>query len=392
MRSLTSMGPALLDLRIDKLVHGGLGIARTPSGVVFVTGVLPGELVHARVTGSRAGAVFAEPVDIPAPSPERRTPPCPYAGVCGGCDWQHLTYDAQIRAKREIALDCLHRIGRLRDLPGPEVLASPEWGYRMRTQLKIDHSRTAVGFFRRSSNEVIDLDRCPLLCGELNGLLARRAEALGKLPATIAQLKAIAGETIASDPVVEGLTCARTIVRAGERRFPVSGDSFFQGNRFLLEPLGTWAAPSVGGQLLWDLYGGVGFFSVMLGASFARGILVESVGAQAEAARRTFAENGMTHLTAETAAAEEFLARPSERPDCCIVDPPRPGLTRLVREAIGRIRPRTILYVSCDPSTQARDAGFLVNRCGYAVKRMAIFDLNPQTHHIETALVMTLGA
>jgi 23S rRNA (uracil1939-C5)-methyltransferase len=111
----------------------------------------------------------------------------------------------------------------------------------------------------------------------------------------------------------------------------------------------------------------------MLGASFARGILVESVGAQAEAARRTFAENGMTHLTAETAAAEEFLARPSERPDCCIVDPPRPGLTRLVREAIGRIRPRTILYVSCDPSTQARDAGFLVNRsdrfmrvlCGY---------------------------
>jgi 23S rRNA (uracil1939-C5)-methyltransferase len=171
----------------------------------------------------------------------------------------------------------------------------------------------------------------------------------------------------------------------------VSGDSFFQGNRFVSEKLGTWPLDLLEGDQCVDLYGGVGFFSILLGKRFRRGVLVDNIKAQVELARLNFENNGIGHFSVRAQSVEDFLfcsARSRTPVDCIVIDPPRAGISPRVRDALKKILPRTVLSVSCDPSTHARDIGFFVNMCGYSIVKAALFDLYPNTHHIETAVVL----
>lgn len=380
-------------LSIDKLVHGGLGLAHTEDGTVFVSDVLPGETVQARVVGTRARCAFARPDHILAPSPNRRLPPCPYAAECGGCDWQHIAYGRQVSLKQEILLDCFRRQGKLEELPTVEEYRSPETRYRIRAQFKADPAGGAVGFYRRGSNDIVPIDSCPVLAEPLEGFLKRLAAADSTQKTTARQVKAIAGTdgSVASSPVIPSVSAATTRIVVENRSYEVRGDSFFQSNRYLLGALGRWAEDKLPGGSCVDLYGGVGFFSVMLSHCFSRVTLVEMERPLARLAARNFAANGLGHCTAECGGAEGYAETVQSPPDCIIVDPPRQGLTRVAREGIARLRPRVLLYVSCDPATQARDIGELVRKHRYALTHLALFDLYPNTHHLESAAILECG-
>jgi 23S rRNA (uracil1939-C5)-methyltransferase len=376
---------------IEKLVFGGAGLARTAGGVVLVTDALPGETVRIEQTGKTGGVPAARAVEILAPSHDRRTPPCPYAGSCGGCDWQHCAYPGQVSAKVAIMRDCMNRIGRIRELPDIVSYAAEEFGYRHRVQFKVGSQRE-VGFFAKRSHAVIPIDRCPLLVDPLNKLLDVFPDRLASLPSPVETLMAIAGDNgkVASFPVLPSLTADTVTISAGDRKFEVAGNSFFQSNRPLLEPLGTWARGQVRGGRFVDLFGGSGFFSVMLADCFSEGILIESVAGHVEAAKRNFARNSIPTVRAVTGKAENVLSLIGPGVvDCLIVDPPRTGLPPAVLHFIAKLKPPMVLYVSCNPSTQARDAGFLISKAGYRITRAAMFDLYPNTYHMESILLFS---
>lgn len=378
---------------IEKLVFGGQGLARTDRGIIFVSDVAPGEMVEIEPCGKKGGVTVARAVKVLEPSPARRDPPCSLAGICGGCNWLHIIHKDQIAIKIEIVLDCMRRIGRIENLPSLEVINADEFGYRHRAQIKIDKNGNA-GFYSRQTNDVVPVRRCPLLVDPLNKLLNSIADRDICLSRSLNSIMVVAGDngSIASYPVIAGQTSDSVTITVGNRTFEMQAQGFFQGNRLLLERLGTWAQRYMGGNLCVDVYGGSGFFSVMLADRFKHGLLIESIGAQVDCALRNFAQNDVRHFTARKGTAENLLQFEGVQPvDCLIVDPPRSGLTGKVREAIAALKPKTILYVSCNPSTQARDAGFFITKAGYAIAHAAIFDLYPNTHHIESLLLLEKG-
>jgi 23S rRNA (uracil1939-C5)-methyltransferase len=383
-------------LRIEKLVFGGDGLARCDGQIHFVSDVLPGETVAAEIIGSKAKCLLARPVEILEPSPDRVTPFCPHAHTCGGCGWQHIRYERQASLKKEIFLDCLRRIGKIAAAPGVQVLTGPPTGYRHRAQIKVDVRARTAGFYKALSNDVVPIDSCPLLVPALDRFLHDLPAHSGDLPADTRQVKAVAGDddTVAADPVVPGISQPATTVTCAGHRFKVGGTTFFQQNRPLLEALGTWGRDTLTGGNFLDLYGGGGFFSVLHGDRFGSGALVESDEDAAKLAAENLAANGMGLIAAKGDTTEQFLkgaiAR-NEAYNCVIVDPPRAGLTPAAREGITRLKPAMILYISCDPSTQARDAGYFLNTVGYGIRCAALFDLYPQTYHMETALLLERG-
>lgn len=387
------MTPRKFDgLFVEKLVAGGFGLARTDEGVVLVEGACPGETVDAEQTGVRSHTPVARVVSIQVPSPGRVVPRCPLYGICGGCDWQHLDYQVQLRSKHEIFKESLGRLGRISHIPPIEIFPSPPWEYRIRAQIKLDHDNRRAGFFRKKSNDVVDVPHCPLLSPAINQLLVRRDERLlAELPPTVKQVRIVEGTggTIATNPPLSDLASAVKI-DVDSVTFTVYGDDFFQSNGPMLKALGTWAGNEVHGNSMIDMYGGVGFFSAMHGSNFASGLLVEAEESQVKRAEENLLQNRLPHIQVRTTTAERFFREAPENKgvDMLVIDPPRAGLTRVVREGIGQCAPSTILYVSCNPPTQARDLGYLINKRGYRISRAALFDLYPQTHHLETAVLL----
>jgi 23S rRNA (uracil1939-C5)-methyltransferase len=321
---------------IEKLVFGGNGLARTPDGIVFVNHVIPGETVAITKTGKKGGQAVARTLEIITQSPDRREPPCPLAGICGGCNWQHIVYSRQLAIKEEIYRECMQRIGRISELPPIETISGQEFGYRHRAQIKVDNSGSA-GFFARETNNIVPVPRCPLLTEAINSLLDDIFKQRIKLPGMEKDLRIMAGdaETLASSPIIAGRSAKSVMITAGANRFEVRADSFFQSNRLLLEKLGTWAAPYVGGRRCVDLYGGSGFFSIMLGDRFEKALLIESADTHVAEALENYRRNGLAHFEAKKGNAEDFAGMiGSEKIDCLITDPPRTGMTNGVLRGI----------------------------------------------------------
>jgi 23S rRNA (uracil1939-C5)-methyltransferase len=379
-------------LHIEKLIHGGLGLARTSEGVILVPDVLPGETVSAIPDCTIGGQKRSTAVAIVEPSPYRRKPVCDHFGICGGCDWLFYDYKMQGESKKDIFLECLSRIGKIEAVPDCEVFSSPEFGYRRRVQLKIDKEKKVLGFFKRKTWEVVDILNCPLLTPDLNGLLSDAREIISHLPTTADQIKCIAGTShrIASMPILDNRTDETTEIRVGNYTFFVGGGDFFQSNAYLSEKLASWARDRVSGEFFADVYGGVGLFSLFLHDRFKAGVTIDNVESGVMMARRNLDENGISSVTALLDSAENFLLKSAKESaiDCLIVDPPRGGLSPQVLKAILKCPPATLLFVSCNPSTQARDIGHLIRKAGYHIDKMALFDLYPNTHHIETIVVL----
>jgi len=371
-----------IKLTCEKMLFGGFGLSRTKHGVVFVEGLLPGESAQCNATRNVSGILIFTASNILEKSPHRRTPFCSKFGTCGGCDWQFMDYETQVECKKEIFESTLKRTGKIYEFPEPKVYFDAEKGYRIRAKFSVNEKTGEIGFQSKRSHDVIKIDKCSLLTENLNEFL-KNANANKPKARTIFTIDT-------KDGVVSSLDRARVgRVSVGEYEFEVNGNSFFQSNRFLTPVLANWCAEQVeGSENLFDLYGGVGLFSVFCSKKVKNITLVETDRDMARLAQKTFEINGVSNAKAIASKAEDYvLSESNHSPDCIIVDPPRIGLKKRMIDEIIKIAPKKIIYIACDPATQARDCNFFVS-AGYKITKTAVFDCYPNTFHIESGIVL----
>jgi 23S rRNA (uracil1939-C5)-methyltransferase len=419
---------ATITLEVDKPAAGGRMLARHQGQVVLVWGAIPGERVSARVERVGKGVAYAETVEVLAPSADRRPPPGDWR--CGGNVYAHVAYERQRTLKGEIIRDALGRIGRLPLPAAPEVVGSPERGYRMRARLHVQAGR--IGFFREGTHELCDAGLTGQLLPETAAWLGRVQARLGaaglsgiasievaeNIAATerVCHLELQSGvdvnalAALSMEPGLSGLTASRLMQRGVERLSGVSTvtdvlhvttdtppaalrlrrdvRAFFQGNRFLLRPLVAHVLARVPGGPIADLYAGVGLFGLSVAAAgIGEVTLVEAdpvSGADLEGNAEPFGPRAQVRRT----PVEQWLGAVSTPAIATlIVDPPRTGMSREAAAGIVRQRPGRIVYVSCDVATLARDVRTFVD-AGYELTEITGFDLFPNTAHVESVAVL----
>jgi 23S rRNA (uracil1939-C5)-methyltransferase len=381
---------ATLEVTVERILPGGVGLAHADGQTVLVGLSAPGDRLRVRVERARGKTLFASPVEILSPSPARVEPPCPYFGRCGGCDFQQLSYPAQLEAKAEIICDCLRRVGHLEPPAELAVTPSPaEWRYRSRARWQHDARRGALGYYERGSHRVCDVAECPVAAPAVQGRLTSLRESLreGALPADFHEFEAVEGdEGVALRPPLGAEDEGEQQRVIGGERYRFGAGCFFQINHALLEPLLRAGLGDAAGETALDLYCGVGLFTLPLARRFARVRGVEGNPASAAYARRNLSDAALTNASVETAPVGDWLAAHAAQlppTDFLLLDPPRTGAEPEALHAILSLRPARISYVSCDPATLARDLHALTS-AGYRLSTIQAFDMFPQTHHVET--------
>ncbi len=401
-------------LRIEKPLYGGAGLARAEGKAVFVGGTLPGETVDASVRRDKGNFAEAEVTQVLEASPDRVEPGCPYYGACGGCQYQHAAYGAQLAMKRAVLEETLGRAG-LRDLPATAIHAGEPWGYRNRVRLHVDPSTGRLGYRRRGSHALLPVDACPIAMPVLQALFPvveaaiRAREAAGwcdqielftngaeVLLTAIARAEPPGGAVfdrfckavpeLAGAMLVgagEGRERARwgrgaLLYRAGEEEYRGGARSFFQANRFLADTLVRLATGDARGRLAWDLFAGVGLFSRVLARRFERVVAVEGAPASCADLR----ENLQAGRVVEGEVLGFLRRAGRDRPDFAVLDPPRTGLGKDGARELSRFGTTHVTYVSCDPATLARDLRVFVDS-GYEITALDLVDMFPQTFHLE---------
>lgn len=384
---------------IEKITNGGWGLVRSDEGVVFLNYVLPGEEVNYRIRERSRGILWGETLDILTPSEHRTTPPCPYYGQCGGCIFQHIQYPYQEKIKRDILADDLKRIGhfQLEDIAA-RYFDSPPFHCRIRARMKAQEGEGGkIGFIRKGTNTVIPIDRCLLFPEPVNRFL-ETWNALDDPPFFYQMDILMNRDTekiyihLSHPPKEEkivlntfpGITfswkgnedAAVSTLTIKDWTYYVSPTAFFQVNPFqwenMLNTVESYLEPC--GTVI-DLYSGVGFFIPLLKKYARRVIGVESHGYSVTLAGRAF-------------PGVEILKIPAEKfhfkgADAVVLDPPRSGLSKHVIEGILERKYKKVIYISCASAAFSRDLKTLREN-GYAVKALNIFDLFPQTAHLET--------
>ena len=418
----------LVEAVIEKGVYRGRGLGRVAGRVVFVPRAHPGDRVRARVTEVHTGWAEGALVEVLAAAPARRASPCPYVPRCGGCSYQDLAYEAQLRVKESVLLESLGRAGA--PWEGPvAVHASPETGWRMRASLHFSPGEDGLrlGLQQEGTRRVVDVQACLQLSERMNRAARALRDALAERPALgpglrgldllespdggtllasletalapheapalvslAASVPGLDGFGVATGPRLQWLRGAPfveasvlgVVLRARAR-------SFFQANRFLLEPLARTVVdlvPAGEGRVV-DLYAGGGLFALPLAARGEREVLaVEWVSSAAEDARWAARRNGLDAVRVVAGDVAKALAEcgpgAGER---IVLDPPRTGAGPEVVALVADRTPAAIVYVSCDPPTLGRDLAALARR-GYRPDVVHLFDLFPDTFHMETVV------
>ncbi len=374
---------------VERILPGGRGLAHAGGKTVLVSLAAPGDRVRVRVDRRQGEVLFASIEEIITPSPVRVEPPCPYFGRCGGCDFQQLTYEAQLAAKADMIRDCLHRIARLESIPDFIVTGSPNnWRYRMRATWQIDQEERTIGYYERGSRRVCDVVDCAVLLPELQEKLEQvRATEWNRFPRGLKHLDVVAGENGVSfaPSFVEFETSELTLTIRGEV-YNYNAEAFFQINPSLLGQLLDFAIGDASGETVLDLYCGVGLFTLPLSRRFKKVIGVEANANASRFARRNLQRAGLQNARVITATVTDwFRSGETGAVDFVLLDPPRAGAESAVINGILDLGPAEISYVSCDPPTLARDLKKLM-AAGYFVDSISAFDLFPQTHHVETVV------
>jgi 23S rRNA (uracil1939-C5)-methyltransferase len=398
-----------IDVELTALVYGGDAMGRLPDGrAVFVPYGLPGELVRVRLVEEKRGHARAELVSVLRPSPERIEPRCAHFGMCGGCHYQHLPYERQLAVKTAILREQLERIAGIANPPlNAPVPAPAPWYYRNTVQFSLT-PQGQVGYQRAGSHDVVAITECHLPEAPLNDLwpqLAFEAETgiqrvelrLGMeddllvtlesddpqppefevdLPVSAVHLGPAGPLVLAGDDY--------TVIAVHDRPFRVSAGAFFQVNTAQAEAMVSHLLailPLRAGSTLLDIYCGAGLFSAFFAPRVARLVAIEL----SPAACRDFVANldEFENVELYEGAAEVILPSLKLKADVAIVDPPRSGLDRAALDALIKLAPATLAYVSCDPSTLARDARRLL-QAGYRLTQITPFDLFPQTYAVES--------
>jgi len=401
-----------LEVKIERLLPGGVGLAHAEGLTLFVSLAAPGDTVRVKIDRVSGKVAFASIVEVIEPSPVRVEPPCPYFGLCGGCDFQQLNYEAQLAAKVEIIRDCLHRIAKIEAPLEIQIHASPKpWQYRARATWQFDRSTSQLGYFIRGSNDVCDVEYCAVLVPELQQTLEQLRNEIpsGQLPKHIDVVAGDEGISVAvRNAEVSGHNAPTISRRIGDETYHFSAEGFFQVNHELLEGLIETALGDAAGKTAIDLYCGVGLFTLSLARRFGRVIGVEANPLATDFARRnlesasspaqrgtspTVGEGSEEEGTATLGTAAIVTARVGDwlrlhaaevgPVDFLLLDPPRTGAENKDIAGILALRPKQISYVSCDPATLARDLKKLIAG-EYSLDSVTAFDMFPQTHHVET--------
>lgn len=382
---------AAFEVLIERILPGGFGLAHAQGRTLLVSLAAPGDRLRVRVTETRGKVSFASIAEILEPSPRRVEPPCPYFGRCGGCDFQQLSYDAQLDAKVSIVKDCLRRIAHLEPPEEIHITPSPDaWHYRSRAQWQHDALTRRLGYFERNSHRVCDVAHCPVLVPSLQDAfkdLRVQINAQASLH-DATEFEAVAGDDgVSIWPSFDEETDAREVLRvvAGERyRFSARG--FFQINHELLAPLVRAAISDARGDTAIDLYCGAGLFTLPLARRFSRVFAIEADRAAIHYAKHNLTNAQLDNAQTHHARVGDWLkenAHSFAPVDFILLDPPRAGAEEGATGGIISLRPRRIAYVSCDPATLARDLKELT-AANYKLDTIAAFDMFPQTHHVET--------
>jgi 23S rRNA (uracil1939-C5)-methyltransferase len=421
-----------MQLKIEKFVYGGDGLARLPADehgagkTVFVPFSIDGEQVEAQIIEQKSGFARARLQRVLDHSPDRVQPGCEYFGRCGGCQYQHATYARQLKIKSAILLETLKRTAKIDLSCDLRIHYSSEWNYRNRTRLKVQTApEFALGYYKFRSHEFLPIEQCPISSPLINRAI-EEIWAAGSIPAELKEIELFAdhadkrllveiyceprtaktaGQTIADKmgqtlPNAIGVTVfeqrppnqmiePKRLATFGESAldyqtksagYRVSAGAFFQVNRFLIDELIAVVTGGASGKLALDLYSGVGLFSAVLARSFAQVIAVES----SQTSLADLRHNAPPEVKAVLATTEQYLGQVSGLcTDLVVVDPPRGGLDEGVVRSLAKLGAPKITYVSCDPSTLARDLR-LITGVGYRIEAAHLFDLFPQTFHIES--------
>ncbi len=402
------------ELNLTTLTYGGDAMGRLDDGrAVFVPFGLPGERVRVRLTEEKKNFARGQIIEILESSKERIPPKCKHFGECGGCHYQNLSYQRQLIVKTEILTDQLRRIGKIENPPVQNMVACPNpWNYRNHVQFHLTEDGR-LGYFRSAdqinlSEKILPITECHLPEAPINSLWPQ----LEFEPDTNIEYASIrAGndddlllvlESDSPEPpeleIEAGISVTHVyeenavviagndhvVIRVLDRDFKVSAASFFQVNTVMAEKMVNHLItnlPINQSATLLDIYCGVGLFSAFFAPRCEHVIGIES----SESACEDFVLNldEFDNVELYEGSAEDVIPHLKANPGVILVDPPRAGIERRAVDAIIRLNPQMIAYVSCDPSTLARDAARLING-GYRLKDVTPFDLFPQTFHIES--------
>ncbi|HEX8985913.1 MAG TPA: class I SAM-dependent RNA methyltransferase [Bryobacteraceae bacterium] len=393
---------------IEKLVYGGSGLARDGGRVVLVPFVLPGESVRVGEETERRGVIEARLDEVLSPGAGRTEPPCPFFFRCGGCHYQHATYEVQLEQKVAILREALRRVGKMEAPEHVRVLSGEPLGYRNRTQFHL--AAGEIGYFGFASHRLVPVDHCPISSPKVNEALTalRDMRTQRRFPDFVSSIEVFTNESDVQLNVLEAAQpvsrrffdwCAERIpgytedavdYTVGEVTYRVRHRSFFQVNRYLLGLMVETALEGAGGAKALDLYSGVGLFSIPLARRFGEVTAVETSGSAALDLEFN-AQRAGAHVAVRHQAVEAYLEHLPERPDFVLADPPRAGLGKYAVRHLLRLKPERLTIVACDPATLARDLAVLVAG-GYRLDALTLVDLFPQTYHIETVARLSLGS
>ncbi|MGH7828034.1 MAG: 23S rRNA (uracil(1939)-C(5))-methyltransferase RlmD [Candidatus Binatia bacterium] len=417
-----------ITLEIESLSYGPYGVARYDGQVIMIPATVPGDKVTARLVRKKGNYAIGEVIRVTEAAPDRQTPPCPYVSECGGCPWQQVQYKTQLRAKQKSIEDALRRIGKLDEFQVCPIISSAnEFHYRRRVRLHVDKSKR-LGFYHPGSHRLVEIGYCLIAGKEADGCIEALRKWVKSIHASIEQIEIVTGdqpdetiivakatgEFVADDedtcgglltgePRIRGLiVCGREWRRTwGETRISVDteerirlmveADVFTQvnpqGNRRIMSELliaGEFAA----GDRVLELYCGAGNFTLSIAKRVQKVVAVEGHRPSIESGKRSAQLNGIDNIhwisESVTKALERFGRR--ERFTKIVLDPPRTGAKGIGRR-LASFGAAKILYVSCNPTTLARDASELAKQ-GYKLAIVQPIDLFPHTFHVEVVATL----
>lgn len=407
---------------IESVAFKGYGVARIDGKVIFVPYTVTGDRAWIEVSEDKKNYAMGRIVEMAEPASSRVAPLCPYFEKCGGCQWQHIDYPVQVELKKEILAETLKRLGKLKGIPSVTLLPSPKpYDYRIRVQLKV--SRKAMGYYREGSHQIVDIDRCPISDPMVNHIIRRvRGESLifqlmKEIEINVSpeegkgnvlfhphsydrRIEPFAKRLVQSESIFRGVAVTG---RHGVNLFGdplgftipsypgrdldlrISPGSFFQvnaeQNRTLIQTVLRWSKVDLEDRVL-DLYAGAGNLTLPLATGAKEATGIEENRIAVKDAQFNAEKNGIQNCLFIQGRVEHVLSSwDREKPHLIVLDPPRTG-SKTILDHIVKIKPRKIIYVSCEPTTFARDLHLFSER-GYALQRLSLIDMFPQTYHME---------
>ena len=413
-------------VHIESVVFRGYGVARIQGKVVFIPHTVTGDEAWIELIEEKKRYAMGKLIQILEPSPWRVTPLCPSFGVCGGCQWQHIDYPIQGELKKEILKDILKRLGGLMEVPPMTIIPSrASYGYRVRSQLKVRGK--ALGCFQEKSHRIVNIRECLIAHPFINQILP----SIRKMSSSFSQIKEIeinvspdegkgvlllhspsfergienvCGEFLQNHALIKGMviTTKRGINFFGDPtltlgislrqerkekniKLRISPGSFSQinleQNQTLIQTVLQFSGGNEEGSIL-DLYAGIGNLTLPLAMGAKKVVGIEENGLAIEDARFNMKKNGIKNCDFIHGRVENVLVSvEKENPDCIVLDPPRTGCKRVLNQMV-RLKPKKIVYVSCEPTTFARDLRLFTER-GYSLQKLNLIDMFPQTYHME---------